>query len=130
MLDGCWEEEGTRSAVHLPSRSCLYPFPPFFDLLLQADAGYLEGVVRGYKNALLTTSNYNNLTQCETLEGEPQPHKEEGEASSATVLTLPFSPSSLFLRLQTSDCSSRQQTTEDFSRMSRYPSAQRRLLTR
>ncbi|KAL7412114.1 vacuolar ATP synthase subunit D [Mrakia frigida] len=37
-------------------------------LFFNADAGYLEGVVRGYKNALLTTSNYNNLTQCETLE--------------------------------------------------------------
>lgn len=40
---------------------------------MQADAGFLEGVVRGYKNALLTQSNYNNLTQCETLEGAPLP---------------------------------------------------------
>lgn len=41
----------------------------FSSLALQADAGFLEGVVRGYKNGLLTQANYNNLTQCETLEG-------------------------------------------------------------
>jgi V-type H+-transporting ATPase subunit d len=34
-------------------------------------AGYLEGVVRGYKGGLLTQAQYNNLTQCENLEGEP-----------------------------------------------------------
>lgn len=27
-----------------------------------------EGVVRGYKQGLLTTADYNNLCQCETLE--------------------------------------------------------------
>ncbi|KAI9634270.1 putative vacuolar ATP synthase subunit D [Dioszegia hungarica] len=32
------------------------------------DAGFLEGVVRGYKGGLLTTANYHNLTQCENLE--------------------------------------------------------------
>ncbi|WVR03200.1 hypothetical protein IAU60_000191 [Kwoniella sp. DSM 27419] len=31
-------------------------------------AGFLEGVVRGYKGALLTQGNYHNLTQCENLE--------------------------------------------------------------
>ncbi|KAI5455296.1 H(+)-transporting V0 sector ATPase subunit d [Naganishia albida] len=31
-------------------------------------AGYLEGVVRGYKGGLLTQAQYNNLTQCENLE--------------------------------------------------------------
>ncbi|OCF34762.1 V-type H+-transporting ATPase subunit AC39 [Kwoniella heveanensis BCC8398] len=30
--------------------------------------GFLEGVVRGYKGALLTQANYHNLTQCENLE--------------------------------------------------------------
>lgn len=33
-------------------------------------AGYLEGVVRGYKGGLLTQAQYNNLTQCENLEGQ------------------------------------------------------------
>jgi V-type H+-transporting ATPase subunit d len=35
----------------------------------QMSAGFLEGVVRGYKGALLTQANYHNLTQCENLEG-------------------------------------------------------------
>lgn len=30
---------------------------------------YIEGIVRGYRNALLTSQNYNNLTQCETIDG-------------------------------------------------------------
>jgi V-type H+-transporting ATPase subunit d len=33
--------------------------------------GYLEGIVRGYRNSLLTGHNYNNLTQCETIDGMP-----------------------------------------------------------
>lgn len=36
---------------------------------MQVSAGYLEGIVRGYKTGLLTQGNYNNLTQCETLDG-------------------------------------------------------------
>lgn len=31
--------------------------------------GYVEGIVRGYRNALLTGQNYGNLTQCETIDG-------------------------------------------------------------
>ena len=31
--------------------------------------GFLEGIVRGYKGALLSQANYHNLTQCENLEG-------------------------------------------------------------
>jgi hypothetical protein len=30
---------------------------------------YLEGIVRGYRNGLLTSNNYANLTQCETIDG-------------------------------------------------------------
>jgi V-type H+-transporting ATPase subunit d len=30
---------------------------------------YVEGIVRGYRNGLLTGSAYNNLTQCETIDG-------------------------------------------------------------
>lgn len=37
----------------------------------QISAGYLEGIVRGYKAGLLSQGQYNNLTQCENLEGEP-----------------------------------------------------------
>lgn len=30
---------------------------------------YIEGIVRGYRNSLLTGQNYSNLTQCETIDG-------------------------------------------------------------
>ena len=30
---------------------------------------FVEGIVRGYRNTLLTGQNYNNLTQCETIDG-------------------------------------------------------------
>lgn len=32
---------------------------------------YIEGIVRGYRNGLLTQTNYTNLTQCETIDGIP-----------------------------------------------------------
>jgi hypothetical protein len=38
-------------------------------LFFNVNGGYLEGIVRGYRNALLTGQNYNNLTQCETIDG-------------------------------------------------------------
>nr|POE53605.1 v-type proton atpase subunit d [Quercus suber] len=31
--------------------------------------GYIEGIVRGYRNTLLTGQSYSNLTQCETIDG-------------------------------------------------------------
>ncbi|TGZ81910.1 ATPase, V0 complex, subunit D [Ascodesmis nigricans] len=37
-------------------------------LYFNVHSGYLEGIVRGYRNSLLTSSNYSNLTQCETLD--------------------------------------------------------------
>ena len=30
--------------------------------------GYLEGILRGYRSGLLTAADYNNLSQCETLD--------------------------------------------------------------
>lgn len=39
-------------------------------LYFNVDNGYIEGVVRGYRNGLLTSQNYANLTQCETLDGK------------------------------------------------------------
>lgn len=38
-------------------------------LFFNADDGYLEGIVRGYRSSILTNTAYINLTQCETLEG-------------------------------------------------------------
>ncbi|KAI9827112.1 MAG: H(+)-transporting V0 sector ATPase subunit d [Sarea resinae] len=37
-------------------------------LFYNVDSGYIEGVVRGYRNTLLTGQNYSNLTQCETID--------------------------------------------------------------
>ncbi|TIC27939.1 vacuolar ATP synthase subunit D [Wallemia mellicola] len=37
-------------------------------LFFNVHNGYLEGILRGYKAALLTHSNYTNLQQCDTLE--------------------------------------------------------------
>ncbi|CDK25374.1 unnamed protein product [Kuraishia capsulata CBS 1993] len=37
-------------------------------LYFNIDAGFIEGVVRGYKSGLLSSAQYINLTQCDTLE--------------------------------------------------------------
>jgi len=37
-------------------------------LFFNVSGGYLEGIIRGYKSGILNASQYNNLTQCETLE--------------------------------------------------------------
>ena len=39
-------------------------------LLLTPRSSYIEGIVRGYRNGLLTGANYTNMTQCETIDGE------------------------------------------------------------
>lgn len=38
-------------------------------MFYNATAGYLEGIVRGYRSALLSGQQYNNLTQCESIDG-------------------------------------------------------------
>jgi V-type H+-transporting ATPase subunit d len=38
-------------------------------MFYKVTAGYIEGIVRGYRNNLLTAQNYGNLTQCETIDG-------------------------------------------------------------
>jgi hypothetical protein len=39
-------------------------------LFFNVNNGYIEGIVRGYRNGLLTGQNYSNLIQCETIDGE------------------------------------------------------------
>ena len=41
----------------------------FQELLFNVDTGYLEALVRGFRSGILTQSDYLNLSQCETLEG-------------------------------------------------------------
>jgi len=44
-------------------------------LFYNADDGYLEAIVRGYRSSILTNTAYINLTQCETLEGKIEHQK-------------------------------------------------------
>ncbi|MCJ1482837.1 H(+)-transporting V0 sector ATPase subunit d [Schaereria dolodes] len=37
-------------------------------LFFNVTGGYIEGIVRGYRNSLLTGQNYGNLIQCETID--------------------------------------------------------------
>lgn len=39
------------------------------DLLFNIDHGYVEGICRGFKGGILKAAEYQNLVQCETLEG-------------------------------------------------------------
>ncbi|CAF4772783.1 unnamed protein product [Rotaria sp. Silwood2] len=39
------------------------------DLFFNLDHGYAEGLCRGFKSGILKASDYHNLVQCETLEG-------------------------------------------------------------
>jgi V-type H+-transporting ATPase subunit d len=39
------------------------------DLFFNMDHGYVEGLCRGFKSGILKASDYHNLVQCETLEG-------------------------------------------------------------
>ncbi|KAF2665612.1 ATPase, V0 complex, subunit D [Microthyrium microscopicum] len=52
--------------------------------------GYLEGIVRGYRNSLLTSQNYNNLTQCETIDDVKL---QLGPAYGDFLASLPPNPS-------------------------------------
>ncbi|PVU93774.1 hypothetical protein BB559_003159 [Furculomyces boomerangus] len=38
------------------------------ELSFNIDHGYLEGIVRGYRDGFITAQQYSNLTQCETIE--------------------------------------------------------------
>ncbi|PAA90720.1 hypothetical protein BOX15_Mlig011380g1 [Macrostomum lignano] len=40
----------------------------FSESMFSVDAGYLEGLARGFKGGILKKTDYYNLTQCETLE--------------------------------------------------------------
>jgi hypothetical protein len=44
-------------------------------LFFNVTTGYIEGVVRGYRNTLLTGQQYGNLAQCETIDGMPPPRR-------------------------------------------------------
>jgi len=49
------------------------------EFFFNIDHGYLEALIRGFKSGLLTTADYANLVQCETLEGCPLLLRRVGE---------------------------------------------------
>jgi hypothetical protein len=57
------------SILGTPSLLCPVSEPPL------TTRSYIEGIVRGYRNTLLTSQNYNNLTQCETIDGALTLHR-------------------------------------------------------
>ncbi|KAJ1933574.1 H(+)-transporting V0 sector ATPase subunit d, partial [Linderina pennispora] len=38
------------------------------EIYFNVDGGFLEGILRGYRDGLLTTHQYMNLTQCDTMD--------------------------------------------------------------
>nr|POE46247.1 v-type proton atpase subunit d [Quercus suber] len=53
-------------------------------------SGYIEGIVRGYRNTLLTGQSYSNLTQCETIDDVKL---QLGPAYGDFLASLPPNPS-------------------------------------
>jgi V-type H+-transporting ATPase subunit d len=39
-------------------------------LYFNVDHGFLEGIARGYKEGIITSAQYMNFVQCETVEGK------------------------------------------------------------
>ncbi|KAL1894291.1 H(+)-transporting V0 sector ATPase subunit d [Ceratocystis pirilliformis] len=69
-------------------------------LFFNVNNGYLEGIIRGYRNSLLTSSNYANLTQCETLDDLKL---QLGPAYGDFLSSLPPNPSTSSLAARTTD---------------------------
>ncbi|ETI25637.1 V-type proton ATPase subunit D [Cladophialophora carrionii CBS 160.54] len=69
-------------------------------LLFNVNGGYLEGIVRGYRNTLLTGTNYGNLTQCETIEDVKT---QLGPAYGESLASLPPNPSTSALANKTTE---------------------------
>ncbi|KAK0367334.1 H(+)-transporting V0 sector ATPase subunit d [Friedmanniomyces endolithicus] len=71
--------------------------------------GYVEGIVRGYRNTLLTGQNYGNLTQCETIDGTTPESEclniklQLGPAYGDYLASLPPNPSTSSLADKTLD---------------------------
>lgn len=42
-------------------------------LFSNIDDGYLEGLLRGYRSGVLTSADYANLCQCESIDGTVTP---------------------------------------------------------
>ncbi|KAL3428184.1 vacuolar ATP synthase subunit d [Phlyctema vagabunda] len=69
-------------------------------LFFNVNNGYIEGIVRGYRNSLLTGQNYNNLTQCETIDDLKL---QLGPAYGDFLASLPPNPSTSALAAKATD---------------------------
>lgn len=69
-------------------------------LYFNVNGGYLEGIVRGYRNTLLTNSQYGNLTQCENIDDVKM---QLGPAYGDALASLPPNPSTSALADKTTE---------------------------
>ncbi|EFX05458.1 vacuolar ATP synthase subunit d [Grosmannia clavigera kw1407] len=69
-------------------------------LFFNANNGYIEGIVRGYRNGLLTNANYTNMTQCENIDDLKL---QLGPAYGDFLASLPPNPSTSSLAAKTTD---------------------------
>lgn len=56
-------------------------------MFYNATAGYLEGIVRGYRSALLSGQQYSNLTQCESIDGTTATPHNQNVPHALTIRT-------------------------------------------
>ncbi|TVY60780.1 V-type proton ATPase subunit d [Lachnellula suecica] len=69
-------------------------------LFFNVNNGYIEGIVRGYRNGLLSGQQYSNLTQCETIDDLKL---QLGPAYGDFLASLPPNPSTSTLAEKTTD---------------------------
>ncbi|KAF3766256.1 hypothetical protein M406DRAFT_78981 [Cryphonectria parasitica EP155] len=69
-------------------------------LFFNVNNGYVEGIVRGYRNGLLTNANYSNMTQCETIDDLKL---QLGPAYGDFLASLPPNPSTSSLAAKTTE---------------------------
>lgn len=70
----CGSRVHTDRDIHSHLRSLTHSLTNM--LLFNAGDGYSEAIVRGYKLGLISSNQYSNLTQCETVEGKTKEIKE------------------------------------------------------
>ncbi|KAI1911618.1 H(+)-transporting V0 sector ATPase subunit d [Ophidiomyces ophidiicola] len=69
-------------------------------LYFNVDGGYVEGIVRGYRNNLLNQQSYGNLTQCDTIDDVKL---QLGPAYGDFLASLPPNPSTSSLASKTTE---------------------------
>ncbi|XP_026646569.2 V-type proton ATPase subunit d 2 isoform X2 [Zonotrichia albicollis] len=68
MLASCASSRSLPSHAVPVAAWCRQESSGYSEFYFNVDHGYLEGLVRGFKGGILTSADYVNLAQCETLE--------------------------------------------------------------